>query len=50
LIVDPKSRIKWKEIYDHPIIREKEKIVYGLASRLSVIDNKSFYDREIKID
>ncbi len=43
LIVDPKSRIKWKEIYDHPVIREKEKIVYGLASRISVADNRNFY-------
>jgi serine/threonine protein kinase len=50
LIVDPKSRIQWKEIYDHPVIREREKIVYGLASRLSVADNRHFYERELKID
>jgi serine/threonine protein kinase len=42
LIVDPKSRIQWKEIYNHPVMQEREKIVYSLASRLTVTDNRHF--------
>lgn len=50
LTVDPKKRISWKEIYDHAIIKEAEKIIYGLTSKLRVNDNRNFYDREVKID
>lgn len=50
LTVDPKKRISWKEIYDHAIIKEAEKIIYGLTSKLRVNDNRDFYEREVKID
>ena len=50
LTVNPKNRISWKEIYDHPLIKEAEKIIYGLTSKLRVNDNRIFYEREVKID
>ena len=50
LTYEPKRRIQWKEIYDHPLIKEEEKIVYGLASKLKVNDNKNFYARDVKLD
>ena len=50
LTVNPKARISWKEIYDHPLIKESEKIIYGLTSKLRVKDNRDFYEKDIKID
>ena len=50
LTYEPKKRIQWKEVYDHPLIKEEEKIVYGLTSKLRVSDNKNFYERDLKLD
>ena len=36
----PEKRISWREIYDHPLIKSQEKMVYGLVSRLNVSQNK----------
>ena len=29
------NRISWREIYDHPLIKSQEKMVYGLVSRIN---------------
>jgi serine/threonine protein kinase len=33
---NPEKRISWREIYDHPLIKSQEKMVYGAVSRLKV--------------
>jgi serine/threonine protein kinase len=50
LTVDPKKRITWKAIYEHPLINDKKKIrdtyVAGLKSTINVDKNKDFYNKE----
>jgi serine/threonine protein kinase len=50
LTVDPKKRITWKAIYEHPLIHDKKKIrdtyVAGLKSTINVDKNKDFYNKE----
>ena len=45
LTVDPKKRISWQEIYDHPLLVKKEaNFIYGtLKSKISMNGNKDFY-------
>lgn len=50
LTINPKDRISWKEIYDHPLIKQQEKMIYGLTSKLRVNDGQKFYSTEIKLD
>jgi len=32
---NPTKRISWREIYDHPLIRSQEKMLYGLTSKIN---------------
>jgi serine/threonine protein kinase len=34
------KRITWREIYNHPLIKQEEKMIYGLTSRLDVKKNE----------
>lgn len=34
------KRIQWQEIYRHPLIRQEEKMIYGLTSRLNIKKNE----------
>ena len=47
LTVDPKRRISWAEIYDHPLMNKKENaFIYGtLKSKISMNENKNFYKK-----
>jgi hypothetical protein len=52
LTVDPKKRITWKAIYEHPLIQDKnhkikDTYVGGLKSTIDVNNNKNFYNKEI---
>lgn len=37
---NPVKRISWRDIYDHPLIKSQEKMVYGLVSRLNIKGNQ----------
>lgn len=43
LTVDPRKRITWIQIYDHPLIKKDEKMIYGLTSAIMFKDNRNFY-------
>ncbi len=45
LTVDPKKRIKWKEVYEHQLMTKSDaRFIYGaLKSRILMGDNKGFY-------
>lgn len=50
LTVDPKQRISWADIYEHPLMVGKKNnvrqtYVGGLASQISIGKNKEFYDK-----
>lgn len=46
LIIDPKARISWKEVYSHPLIIEEEGLIYGLTSAIRIRENQVFYAQE----
>ena len=47
LTVDPKKRIRWQEIYDHPLLAKQEpNFLYGLKSRVCINDNRNFYNKK----
>lgn len=37
---NPSNRISWREIYDHPLIKSQEKMLYGLTSKINFKDNQ----------
>ena len=46
LTVDPKKRISWQEIYDHPLVMSKKEagLIYGtMKSKISFNGNANFY-------
>ena len=47
LTVDPAARIDWKDIYEHPLIKEDDyKLIYGGSNKnikQSIMENKNFY-------
>lgn len=48
LTVDPKKRISWREVYDHPLLTKSDgKFIYGgLKSKISINSNKNYYDKK----
>jgi serine/threonine protein kinase len=54
LTVDPKKRITWKAIYEHPLLNDKkgnfrETYLGSLKSKISMGENKKFYDKNIAV-
>ena len=47
LTTDPAKRIDWKDIYDHPLLKEDEtQLLYGASNKnlkMSIMVNKDFY-------
>lgn len=37
---NPGKRITWREIYNHPLIKQEEKMIYGLASKINFKQNE----------
>lgn len=51
MTVDPKKRITWKAIYEHPLLNDKkgnfrEMNIGNLKSRVCLGENKKFYDNK----
>jgi len=49
LTIDPKNRISWSEIYEHPLIKNEDKMIHGF-SVLNVNDMKTFYKKGGKVN
>lgn len=52
MTVDPKKRISWNEIYEHPLIKEHKRgiIMGGLKSKISISENQEFYKHKQNIN
>ena len=46
LTINPKQRIKWQEVYEHPLLAKNEaRFIYGaLKSKISLGSNKQYYE------
>jgi serine/threonine protein kinase len=49
LTIDPRDRISWSQIYEHPLIKEVDKMIYELSS-LRVSANKDFYKKGVEVN
>ncbi len=47
---DPLKRISWKEIYNHPLIVEDQKMKYGFVSKINFKESEKFYQQQVKIE
>jgi serine/threonine protein kinase len=48
MTADPKKRISWREIYEHPLITKQSGMLYSgilQSSKINVKKNKIFYDK-----
>lgn len=47
---NPQKRISWLEIYQHPLIKEGEKMLYGLTSRINIKQAEDFYKKPVEVE
>jgi serine/threonine protein kinase len=55
LTIDPKKRITWKAMYEHPLLSDKNKnmrqtYLCSINSKISMNKNKEFYEKQPDIN